>query len=429
MHPARSPAAVALAALLFLAIPAQANHSAPTGLRVTGTTGTSVSLDWNDYVFPTGVSLGKYRVRLYNAAGTQIGQKDTPDKTSAYTYTGLTAGTTYRFAVAAVSGGGHATAFSAPVTATPGGTQAPTDSDGDGVSDANDDCPGTAAGRQVDANGCPIVTSPETELVNGDFDTGNLSQWGGRFTPFTLNTCLASVSPCSDITVATSPVKEGSHSARIRATTAEETGSQAGSSRSELWRSTDATGNTGFPVAEGRVLRSKWSIYIPTAMANTISNWKGGIVIQQQSSNCSGCGGVIELNGLLELHPGMRLEYDDGGSTDPSIEPFIWRSAQLAPDTWHDIAIRKKYSEAPNGGWLEIYLNRVQQRLCTNSACSSTTGRLVQRNLHPNATSYRLHAGAYYPDEADPTYVAGSTEGSGRLEYFLDDYRILSGGG
>jgi hypothetical protein len=104
---------------------AWADHAAPTGLQVTSTTSTSVSLDWNDYAFSTGLGLGQFRVRLYNAAGTQIGRRDTGSRRSAYTYTGLTAGTTYRFAVAALSTGGHSSAFSPRVSATPGGTVTP----------------------------------------------------------------------------------------------------------------------------------------------------------------------------------------------------------------------------------------------------------------------------------------------------------------
>jgi OOP family OmpA-OmpF porin len=43
------------------------------------------------------------------------------------------------------------------------------DSDGDGVYDGLDKCPGTAAGLKVDKDGCPIeVTEKETELL----DTG-----------------------------------------------------------------------------------------------------------------------------------------------------------------------------------------------------------------------------------------------------------------
>ncbi|MDX1624342.1 MAG: outer membrane beta-barrel protein [Gemmatimonadota bacterium] len=41
------------------------------------------------------------------------------------------------------------------------GCPVPIDSDGDGVLDENDDCPGTEPGTEVDADGCPIVEEPE----------------------------------------------------------------------------------------------------------------------------------------------------------------------------------------------------------------------------------------------------------------------------
>jgi OOP family OmpA-OmpF porin len=51
----------------------------------------------------------------------------------------------------------------------------PLDSDGDGVSDDKDRCPNTAAGTQVDANGCPILfrdNKPTLILEGVNFETG-----------------------------------------------------------------------------------------------------------------------------------------------------------------------------------------------------------------------------------------------------------------
>ena len=54
----------------------------------------------------------------------------------------------------------------------------PIDSDGDGVYDGLDKCPNTAAGAKVDADGCPIVvTERETELL----DTGMIRLQGVNF--------------------------------------------------------------------------------------------------------------------------------------------------------------------------------------------------------------------------------------------------------
>lgn len=48
------------------------------------------------------------------------------------------------------------------------------DSDGDGVNDCLDKCPGTIAGSKVDANGCPI--SLELKGVNFEYDSAKLTQ-------------------------------------------------------------------------------------------------------------------------------------------------------------------------------------------------------------------------------------------------------------
>ncbi|MFF8941762.1 PHB depolymerase family esterase [Streptomyces sp. NPDC014864] len=82
---------------------------APTGLTVTGTTDTSVSLSWNAVG-----GAASYRVYRGN---TQVGA---PTGTS-FTDTGLSAGTTYSYTVAAVDGPGSAGAASAAVQATTSG--------------------------------------------------------------------------------------------------------------------------------------------------------------------------------------------------------------------------------------------------------------------------------------------------------------------
>ncbi len=63
----------------------------------------------------------------------------------------------------------------APAEATAPATPAApatTDSDGDGVDDANDRCPGTPAGAKVDVNGCPV---PETVVIYFAFDSAELN--------------------------------------------------------------------------------------------------------------------------------------------------------------------------------------------------------------------------------------------------------------
>jgi len=51
---------------------------------------------------------------------------------------------------------------------------APVDSDGDGVPDSIDQCPGTPAGTKVDTNGCPVITVINLKGVNFDNDQASL---------------------------------------------------------------------------------------------------------------------------------------------------------------------------------------------------------------------------------------------------------------
>ncbi|MEV7033047.1 PHB depolymerase family esterase [Streptomyces sp. NPDC093272] len=83
---------------------------APSGLTVTGTTGTGASLSWN--AVSGAVSYNVYRggAKVGSATGT------------AYTDTGLSAGTAYSYTVAAVDSSGAVGASSAAVTATTTGS-------------------------------------------------------------------------------------------------------------------------------------------------------------------------------------------------------------------------------------------------------------------------------------------------------------------
>jgi len=75
----------------------------------------------------------------------------------------------------------------APLAATPEPTQAPPpvaaapelDSDGDGVPDARDLCPGTPSGSRVDANGCPSILLTLTG-VNFAFDSSTVEADSAR---------------------------------------------------------------------------------------------------------------------------------------------------------------------------------------------------------------------------------------------------------
>ncbi|WP_214413387.1 chitinase [Sphaerisporangium fuscum] len=84
----------------------------PAGLAVTGTTPSSVSLTWSPSTGATSYNVYRDGTRAGTTAATS------------YTATGLTAGTTYRFAVSAVNAAGES-ARSAEVPATPSGDPPP----------------------------------------------------------------------------------------------------------------------------------------------------------------------------------------------------------------------------------------------------------------------------------------------------------------
>ncbi|ROQ69309.1 poly(hydroxyalkanoate) depolymerase family esterase [Streptomyces sp. 840.1] len=86
---------------------------APAGVTVTGTTGTTASLSWNAVGGAASYALYRDGTKVASPAGTT------------HTDTGLTAGTAYRYTVAAVDSGGTAGTASAQVTATTTGGSAP----------------------------------------------------------------------------------------------------------------------------------------------------------------------------------------------------------------------------------------------------------------------------------------------------------------
>ncbi|MDP5063309.1 MAG: OmpA family protein [Haliea sp.] len=80
----------------------------------------------------------------------------------------LTAGLNYYF--------GKVSEDAAPAVAV---AAAPVDSDGDGVNDDRDQCPGTAAGTRVDATGCPLPVTQVASIklkVNFDFDATKVKE-------------------------------------------------------------------------------------------------------------------------------------------------------------------------------------------------------------------------------------------------------------
>lgn len=93
--------------------PGDGRLPAPGGVTVTGTTGTTASLSWNAVEGAASYAVHRNGTKVASATATS------------YTDTGLTAGTAYRYTVAAVDGSGTAGTASAQVTATTTGGSTP----------------------------------------------------------------------------------------------------------------------------------------------------------------------------------------------------------------------------------------------------------------------------------------------------------------
>ena len=90
--------------------------TAPTGLTATATSTTRIDLGWTASTDNVGVT--GYRVERCQGAGcTNFAQVGTPTAT-AYSDTGLSPSTTYRYRVRAVDAAGNLSAYSAIATAT-----------------------------------------------------------------------------------------------------------------------------------------------------------------------------------------------------------------------------------------------------------------------------------------------------------------------
>ena len=159
------------------------------------------------------------------------------------------------------------------------------------------------------------------------FDSGGFGDWGVQSIP-------------GRATLSSSNAFEGTSAARFEVKQGDvepDTGSQ----RSEL---------SGPTFHEGEDLFIRDGIRVPST--NTYSTpWQ--IIQQLHEEDWSGSPGMAVF---LDSEPALRIGAGDGS-------PTFWRSSKIEEDRWYDLVYRVMLSRDPSVGFVEVWLDGVQQTL------------------------------------------------------------------
>jgi polysaccharide lyase-like protein len=235
-------------------------------------------------------------------------------------------------------------------------------------------------------------------LFNGDFETGDFSQWEG----------VLQAKP-NRAEVVESPRKQGSRAARLEARAGEFIGSDAkpapGRNRTELVLS--PAGNRHAP-HEGDAWWYRFFFYLPsktplpkdgTAEAMTILQWITAAPAGSPKFEQLGIFQFRDTKASGDPGPGhVEFLYTDSDSRSDGTEHF-WRKAATAVtrDTWHELLIHKRWSSKQDG-FVEIWYDRAKQRL------TDGTTRMSMRTLTPGYSA-RMQHGIYRGNAVGGTAV------------------------
>ena len=148
-----------------------------------------------------------------------------------------------------------------------------------------------------------------------------------------------------------------------------------GSQRSEL---------SGPTFNQGEDLYIRDVIRIPSSNAYS-TPWE--IVQQLHEEDWGGSPGMAVF---LEPAPSLRIGAGDGS-------PVFWRSGSLQPDRWYDLTYRVNLSQDPGSGFVEVWLDGVQQTLVNGQA--RIYGQTIQ------AAQTYLKAGIYRSKSSTGTSI------------------------
>jgi hypothetical protein len=171
-------------------------------------------------------------------------------------------------------------------------------------------------------------------LFGGDFDTGDLSQWGVVHSEAADRVTVGMSGP--------SP-REGGYRGRFEVRPGD-VGSDSGN-RAEV-----TAPRPGGWFAEGQERWIRQAVYVPSQTLER--RWRQ---VTQYSANGVGSPAVA-LFLVGGTRPRFEVRHGDSSTTD-------WVGPTLRFDRWYDIAVHMRYSSNRSSGFIEIYLDGVRQKL------------------------------------------------------------------
>jgi Polysaccharide lyase len=194
---------------------------------------------------------------------------------------------------------------------------------------------------------------PTSNLVQGDFETGDLGQWSG----------VARVRARS-ITVVRSPVRQGRYAARFEVRRGDNPIGYG--DRAQIQIGTNET--------EGALRWYAWSTRVAPSFPR-YWNWQ---VLAQWHAKASGSPPIAFMaerdDLVLRVHrhraPGSVIDVRD-----------IWRGP-LRRGAWRDIAMRVRWSGSDRRGWVELWIDGTRQRFDDGSL------RRRIRTMYPGVGNY-----------------------------------------
>jgi Polysaccharide lyase len=187
-----------------------------------------------------------------------------------------------------------------------------------------------------------LIDEPSEEssggvLFRGDFETGDLSQWGPVQAEASDRVTVGADGP--------EPL-EGRFHGRFEVRPGD-TGGEAGGNRAEV---TPPKEVPRFEEGDERWIRD--SVYVPRQTLDT--PWRQ---VVQYSANGEGSPAVaLFLDTDGESRPRLELRHGDSSTKD-------WVGPTLAFDRWYEISVHLNYSSDPSAGFVEVYLDGKKQTL------------------------------------------------------------------